>query len=79
QQFAKQIYPGDMIVLMSDGVTESRTKEGFIDKEILLGYIRKHMHLDAQDIVKNVYKELEKIQDFQLRDDFTLIIFKREV
>lgn len=79
QQFEKQIYPGDMIVLMSDGVTESRTKEGFIDKEILLGYIRKHMHLDAQDIVRNVYKELEKIQDFQLRDDFTLIIFKREV
>lgn len=68
-----------MIILMSDGVTECRTKEGFIDKETLLGYIRKHMHLDAQNIVKNVYKELEKIQDFQLRDDFTLIIFKREV
>jgi sigma-B regulation protein RsbU (phosphoserine phosphatase) len=79
EQVKKQISPGDMIVLMSDGVTECRTEEGFIEKEILIGYIKKHMHLKAQDMVENVYKELEKIQDFQLRDDFTLIVFKREV
>lgn len=68
-----------MIILMSDGVTECRTEEGFIEKETLIGYIKKHIHLKAQEIVDNVYKELVKIQDFQLRDDFTLIIFKREV
>jgi len=79
QQFEKQINIGDMIILMSDGVTECRTEEGFIDKEILLGYIKKHQHLDAQEMTENVYKELEKIQDFHLRDDFTLIIFKRKV
>ncbi|MFT8322561.1 MAG: PP2C family protein-serine/threonine phosphatase [Bacillus sp. (in: firmicutes)] len=79
EQVKKEINPGDMIVLMSDGVTECRTEEGFIEKENLIGYIKKHMHLKAQDVVENVYKELEKIQDFQLRDDFTLIIFKREV
>ncbi|HWJ77466.1 MAG TPA: PP2C family protein-serine/threonine phosphatase [Niallia sp.] len=79
QQFEKQINIGDMIILMSDGVTECRTEEGFIDKEILLGYIKKHQHLEAQEMVENVYKELEKIQDFHLRDDFTLIIFKRKV
>lgn len=77
--FEKAVSPGDMIILMSDGVTECRTKKGFIEKETLIGYIRKHMHLPAQTIVQNVFNELEKIQDFQLRDDFTLIIFKREV
>jgi len=79
EQVEKHINTGDMIILMSDGVTECRTEEGFIEKEKLIGYIKKHMHLNAQEIVQNVYKELEKVQDFQLRDDFTLIIFKREV
>lgn len=79
QQFNQQVNQGDMIILMSDGVTECRTEEGFVEKDTLIGYIKKHIHLKAQDIVQNVYEELERIQDFQLRDDFTLIIFKREV
>ncbi|MCE4050693.1 MULTISPECIES: PP2C family protein-serine/threonine phosphatase [Bacillaceae] len=79
KQFEKEVNIGDMIILMSDGVTECRTEEGFIEKETLIGYIKKHIHLKAQEIVNNVYEELVKIQDFQLRDDFTLIIFKREV
>lgn len=68
-----------MIILMSDGVTECRTEEGFIEKESLLELIKKYIHLSAQEIVNSVYKELEKLQHFQLRDDFTLIILKRNV
>ncbi len=68
-----------MIILMSDGVTECRTEEGFIEKESLLELIKKYIHLNAQEIVNSVYKELEKLQHFQLRDDFTLIILKRNV
>ncbi|EAR65013.1 RsbU [Bacillus sp. NRRL B-14911] len=79
KQFEKEVHPGDMIVLMSDGVTECRTDEGFIEKDTLIGYIRKYIHLSAQEIVTNIYKELEKLQHFQLRDDFTLIILKRNV
>ncbi|MDP4162992.1 MAG: PP2C family protein-serine/threonine phosphatase [Bacillota bacterium] len=79
EQFEKLIFPGDMIVLMSDGVTESRTEEGFLEKEELIGYIRKYLHLSAQEIVNNIFKDLEKLQDFQLRDDFTLIIIRRNV
>ncbi|PLR81105.1 phosphoserine phosphatase [Bacillus canaveralius] len=78
-QYKKAIKPGDMVVLMSDGVTECRTEEGFIERETLIGYIRKYHHLSAQEIVNNIYKELEKLQHFQLRDDFTLIILKRDV
>ncbi|HZG70351.1 MAG TPA: PP2C family protein-serine/threonine phosphatase [Chondromyces sp.] len=78
RQFEKKVEVGDVIVLMSDGVTECRTSEGFIDQETLIGYIRKYIHLDAQEIVNKIYKELEILQDFQLRDDFTLIILKRK-
>lgn len=78
-QYEKSVDIGDMIILMSDGVTECRTAEGFIERESLLELIKKFIHMDAQEIVNNVYKELEKMQDLQLRDDFTLIIFKRKV
>jgi sigma-B regulation protein RsbU (phosphoserine phosphatase) len=60
-------------------VTECRTEEGFIEKETLIGYINKYIHLNAQEIVNNIFRELEKLQHFQLRDDFTLIILKRDV
>jgi sigma-B regulation protein RsbU (phosphoserine phosphatase) len=78
-QFEKEVLPGDMIILMSDGVTECRTEEGFLEKEELIGYIRKYIHLSAQEIVNNIYKDLERLQHFQLRDDFTLIIIRRNV
>lgn len=79
RQYEKTVNTGDMIILMSDGVTECRTEEGFIEKEVLLSMIKRYIHLDSQAIVNNVYKELEKLQHFQLRDDFTLIILKRDV
>ncbi|MGG5254734.1 PP2C family protein-serine/threonine phosphatase [Neobacillus sp. SM06] len=78
-QFKKEISPGDMIILLSDGVTESRTENGFIEKETLLDYIKQYLHLSAQEIVNHVYKDLEKLQNFYLRDDFTLIILRRKV
>jgi sigma-B regulation protein RsbU (phosphoserine phosphatase) len=79
KEYKKEILPGDMVILMSDGVTECRTDEGFIERETLLGYINKYIHLSAQEIVNRIFKELEKLQHFQLRDDFTLIILKRDV
>lgn len=78
-QFEKKVNPGDMIILMSDGVTECRTEEGFLEKDTLLDYIKRSIHLNSQEMVNFIYKELEKLQHFQLRDDFTLIIIKREV
>ncbi|MFS0784404.1 PP2C family protein-serine/threonine phosphatase [Bacillus sp. 1P06AnD] len=77
QQFERQVEIGDMIILMSDGVTECRTDEGFIERETLVDEIKKYIDLHPQEIVMNVYKHLEKLQHFQLRDDFTMIILKR--
>lgn len=79
KQYEQPIDVGDMIILMSDGVTECRSEEGFIEKEILISYIKKYIHLPSQEIVTSIFKELEKLQHFQLRDDFTLIILKRNV
>jgi sigma-B regulation protein RsbU (phosphoserine phosphatase) len=72
-----RIDEGDMIILLSDGVTETRSEEGFIEREDIVQLVRKYNYLPAQEIVESIYKELVKLQDFQLKDDFTLIIFKR--
>ncbi len=76
RQYEKTVNRGDMIILLSDGVTECRTYDGFIERETLIGFIKKNMHLQAQEMVNNIFKQLEKMQNFQLRDDFTLIILK---
>lgn len=78
-QYEKMVHPGDMIILLSDGVTECKTADGFIEKEFILSNIRKYIHLSAQEIVNHIFKDVEKLQNFRLRDDFTLIILKRSV
>jgi sigma-B regulation protein RsbU (phosphoserine phosphatase) len=79
EQYEKQIGLNDLVILFSDGVTECRTEEGFIEVDKIIDLIRSYIHLPPQAIVELVYRDLEKIQDFQLRDDFTLIILKRNV
>ncbi|PSL42463.1 sigma-B regulation protein RsbU (phosphoserine phosphatase) [Salsuginibacillus halophilus] len=79
REYQRVVAPGDFIVLLSDGVTECRTEQGFIEREEITRLIRNHMHLSAQEMVNHVFHELEKLQGFQLRDDFTLMILRREV
>jgi sigma-B regulation protein RsbU (phosphoserine phosphatase) len=77
KEYEMQLDRGDMIILMSDGVTECRTDEGFVERKDLTSLIDRYMDLPAQQIVNHVYKDLERLQEFELRDDFTLIILKR--
>ncbi len=79
KQYQKKVEAGDMIVLLSDGVTESRTEEGFVERSAITDLIRQYKDLSSQKMVDKIYRHFEKMQDFQLRDDFTLIILKRMV
>ncbi|ARI78833.1 PP2C family protein-serine/threonine phosphatase [Halobacillus mangrovi] len=74
-----EVEQGDMIILLTDGVTECRQGDRFIEQEEILHVIKSYSHLPAQEIVENVFKHFERLQDFQLRDDFTLIILRRNV
>ncbi|WP_010098100.1 PP2C family protein-serine/threonine phosphatase [Ornithinibacillus scapharcae] len=78
-QYEQEIVKGDMIILLTDGVTECRKGEQFIEREEVLEVIRTFMHLPAQEIVNQVYRYFERLQNFQLRDDFTLAILKKVV
>ncbi|GAE93563.1 serine phosphatase RsbU [Gracilibacillus boraciitolerans JCM 21714] len=68
---------GDMVILLTDGVTECRVNDQFIETNEILDVIRKYMHLPAQEAVELVYRHFERLQGFHLRDDFTLIFMKK--
>jgi len=76
EQFNIRFNKGDMIVLLTDGVTESKYNDEFIEREYLTEVIEQVIHLPAQQIVNEVYRHFERLQDFKLRDDFTLMILK---
>ncbi|WP_045508366.1 PP2C family protein-serine/threonine phosphatase [Bacillus amyloliquefaciens] len=78
-QYEQHLDEGDMIVLFSDGVTECRTENGFLERGDIQRMLEEHMDCSAQDMVKNIYDSLLRLQDFQLHDDFTLIVLKRKV
>ncbi|CUL97434.1 serine phosphatase; controls the activity of the piezosome (stressosome) [Listeria monocytogenes] len=48
RQFDKKIEVGDAVFIMSDGVTETRTANGFIEREELTEIIAAHISLSAE-------------------------------
>ncbi|GAA0431675.1 phosphoserine phosphatase RsbU [Lentibacillus halophilus] len=77
QQYERVLHQGDMLILLTDGVTECRQGDRFIESQEVLDVIGRFSHLPAQEMVDNVYKHFEWLQDFHLRDDFTLIVLKK--
>lgn len=79
RQYEHILNKGDMVILLTDGVTECRQGSRFIETEEVLDVIKQYTHLPAQEIVNGVYKHFERLQNFQLRDDFTLIVLRKLV
>ncbi|TFJ92054.1 PP2C family protein-serine/threonine phosphatase [Lentibacillus salicampi] len=78
-EYERTIQKGDMVILLTDGVTECRQGDRFIETEEVLEVIAQYADLPAQEMVNKAYKHFERMQDFQLRDDFTLIVLRKEV
>lgn len=79
KEYVKKLSVGDFIVLLTDGVTECRVGEDFLEREEITAFMHNAIHLSAQEMAEHVYQELSKLQDFTLRDDLTLIILRRNV
>ncbi|MEX2960542.1 SpoIIE family protein phosphatase [Staphylococcus pasteuri] len=72
------IYIDDLVIILTDGVTEARNKEGeFIKEETLLNLIKKYKHMHPQDIVQIIYEAILKVQNPHKKDDMTILIIKR--
>lgn len=68
---------GDFIVMMTDGVTETRTEEGFIELKTIQNLLVEVKDKPAKEIAEHVFKSLTEIQNYKLSDDFTIVIFKK--
>jgi len=77
EQHTVKLEKNDLVIMMTDGVTEGRTDEGFIEREVIFSLIDQKKDEPAQRIVQFVYDELERMQNAELRDDFTLVIYKK--
>ena len=77
EQHSVFLEEGDFVVMMTDGVTECRSQEGFIEQRTVMDIIGSVRELPAQEMVEYVFHKLEQLQEFEQRDDFTLVIFKK--
>ena len=72
-----QLHPGDILMLYTDGVTESfnATGEEFGEQR-LTETLKKHCKLSAQSIVTSVIAEIQRFSPQEQHDDITLIVAK---
>ena len=68
---------GDFVAIMTDGVTETRTEIGFIEMDVIENLLRDVRNESAQTMVDYLFSELSKMQNYELHDDFTLVILKK--
>lgn len=79
KQYEQHLSKGDMLIFLTDGVTECRIGNRFMEQEELLDIIKRYADLNAQDHVNKVFNHFKDIKNSQFKDDFTLIILKQKV
>jgi serine phosphatase RsbU (regulator of sigma subunit) len=72
-----QLQPGDILVLYTDGVTESSndTQEEFSEQR-LTESLRRHREEAAQSIVASIVADVQRFSSEEQHDDITLIVAK---
>lgn len=77
QESEIELEPGDYLFLMTDGVTEYRIGSDFLQKEELIAYMRTEIGSSAQAMADNLYKKLLFRSNFEVPDDYTMIVIHR--
>jgi serine phosphatase RsbU (regulator of sigma subunit) len=72
-----QLFPGDILALYTDGVTESfnQAQEEFGEQR-LTEALRRHREQAAQPIVASIVADVQRFSAEEQHDDITLIIAK---
>lgn len=68
---------GDMLILMTDGVVERKIGTRYFQREDLLPYLHAEIGLSAQEMADRIYRRLLLLSNFELQDDYTMIIIHR--
>jgi serine phosphatase RsbU (regulator of sigma subunit)/catechol 2,3-dioxygenase-like lactoylglutathione lyase family enzyme len=71
----RQIHPGDMLVLYTDGVTESFNQAGDeFGEERLIETLARHRKLPPQGLLASIVDEVRRFSPHEQKDDITLIV-----
>ncbi len=75
EQDTKQMYPGDILIAYSDGVTEPENEFGDFGEDRLVDVVRRHRHLPLEVISSQVMQALRNWIGVQEQpDDITLVL-----
>ena len=71
--------PGDVTLLFTDGITESRNKENKeFEEEKLVKLLKKNAKLPAPELIKQIQKEVQTFTtDTEQMDDQTVVVIKK--
>src|SRR5262245_47913792 len=72
-----QLFPGDTLVLYTDGITESfNNAEGEFGEQRLIQAWQRYRELPTRDVVKSIVNEVREFSHQEQQDDITLIVAK---
>jgi sigma-B regulation protein RsbU (phosphoserine phosphatase) len=78
EQATEQLYPGDILIAYSDGVTEPENEFGEFGEDRLLEVVRRHRHLSLEAISEQVMQSLRTwIGGQEQPDDITLVLARQ--
>ena len=73
----RQLFPGDSLVLYTDGITESFNEAGQeFGEQRLIEALRQHRGLSPQVLIASLVDEVRQFNPHEQQDDITLIVAK---
>jgi len=71
----RRVFPGDTLLLYTDGITESFNYAGEeFGEERLIEVFRRHCKLSARDLLAAIVDEVRQFSPQEQHDDITLIV-----
>ncbi|QRG68160.1 PP2C family protein-serine/threonine phosphatase [Brevibacillus choshinensis] len=68
---------GDVLILLTDGVTERKIDRYYLQREELVSYLQAEVGAPAQVMADSLYRRLLLLSQFELPDDYTMIVLRR--
>ncbi|BAH41479.1 phosphoserine phosphatase [Brevibacillus brevis NBRC 100599] len=67
----------DVLILLTDGVTECKNNRYYLQREELVHHLQKEVGESAQKMANGLYNRLLLLSQFNLLDDYTMIVLRR--
>jgi sigma-B regulation protein RsbU (phosphoserine phosphatase) len=77
REYEIALEPGDCLILLTDGVTDRKNGRYYIQQEEFLSYLHSGVGSSAQEMADHLYRRLLLLSNFELTDDYTMVVLRR--